>query len=113
MPEHPEWFHPVGTIARVGLCTFLGLCAGIVAFKILSGRIQTSGLLDSKPAGSLDPSRVQMLVLSVMLAMTTLFRIGTMRDSGVISLPSNSLLYLMGSSHLIYLVSKFFQVRRR
>ncbi len=98
-------------MAKMEAGLFLCLVAGVVLFQLLDGRINVRGLMDRKPKGGLDPARAQMLVLSLALAITTILQIDQMRASGEIALPSDTLLYVFGSSQALYLFRKRQQLK--
>ncbi len=82
----------------------------LVAFGFLTGKIRMDGLLNNKVTGEFDPARLQLLVSTLLFAGLTLTRIGEMRSTGVVALPSSALLLLFGGSQAIYLVRKSFQL---
>ena len=85
---------------------FLAALAAIVAFQMLTGRINTSGLLSDPRDGSFSPARLQMLVASLAVAAAYLGRLGDWHDfSSLPDIPPEQLA-LLGGSHAIYLGGK-------
>lgn len=84
----------------------LGGLALVVAYKMLTGRINMRGLLDDKAAGGLSPGRVQLLVLT--LAGAGYYLLLTVENGHPTEFPEvpQELLALVGGSNLVYLGSK-------
>lgn len=100
------------TLARVvtfELWAFVGGLAFIVAFQLLTGQINTRGLLSDKSGqANISPSRVQLLTFTLAGAAYYFFHIVDQARIDPTRLPDvpNELLLLLGGSHLIYLGAK-------
>jgi hypothetical protein len=81
----------------------LGSLAAVVAYRLLTGRINIRGLLNDKSTGKIDPGRVQLLVTTLMVAAAYLAPPGGFADIrtqvGVGS--------LLGASNFFYLIQKY------
>ena len=97
---------PLARIAQTEAVLFLACLAVAVAFQLLTGRINMHGLLDDKTTGELDPARVQLLVLTLVVAGQLILDIPDMRDRGGLALHSGALLAVLGGSHGVYLIQK-------
>ena len=82
-----------------------------VAHRLLTGSINTKGLLQAKrPAGGISPARVQLLMLTGSVALYYLLLVlQTLKtQSQPLKLPElpSELLFVLGGSHTLYLTSK-------
>ena len=82
-----------------------------VAYRLLTGSINTTGLLQTKnPAGGISPARVQLLMLTGSVALYYLLLVlQTLKtQSQPLKLPElpSELLFVLGGSHTLYLGSK-------
>ena len=80
----------------------------IVSYQMLTGKINTRGLLKDKTSDTFSPSRVQMLVLTFIGTVIFLSRLlGSLRylNPTMPEIP-DELLLAMGGSHAFYLFSK-------
>ncbi len=86
----------------------LGALALIVGYKMLTGRINTSGLLEDKERRSLSPSRIQLLLFTFVGAGAYLAAVPEMFDAAAPKLPEvpAELLVLLGGSQVVYLGGK-------
>lgn len=99
-------------IARIEIVAILALLYGAIAFGMLAGRINLTGLLDRKQGGGLDPARVQGLVATLFVAASLVLGLGDAGRSHAVSLPSAWLLAVLGGSHGFYLQRKHNQGKR-
>lgn len=102
-----ELAHLAGTGAKV---YFIGLYL-IVAYQMLTGRIGLAGLLRDKSSGDFDSGRLQMFVVTLLVAGAMFLRLDEMATTHRLSLPSDWLLLVLGGSQGLYMVRKFLQVR--
>ena len=95
-----------------GVILFLGALFAIIAFRLLTGAINISGILRTKsPTGeddSISPARVQLLVFTVATAGTYLGWAIEARGTGKMPTVPETWLILFGGSHAFYLGSKAF-----
>lgn len=75
----------------------------IIAFQLITGRIETKGLLADKSTGNLSPARIQLLVLTLTGAFFYLFKV--IQNTELTKFPNfpKELLYLIGGSNFIYI----------
>jgi hypothetical protein len=111
-PQRAKGMRWLASCARVELAALLGLIAAAVFVGLLRGTIVTDGLLESKTSGQLDPARVQLLLVTLLVGATVLGSSPTFIRNRVIGLPSELLVPVLGSSHAIYLLRKYWQVFR-
>lgn len=104
--------HALALLARVEIVAIASLLLVTVVLGLLRGPIATDGLLDSKTTGHIDPARVQLLLVTLLVAATLLGRIADVGAHRSITLPSALLIPILGSSHLVYLARKYWQVFR-
>ena len=98
----------LATFVELEVWFLLGGLALIVGYKMLTGRINTSGLLEDKERRSLSPSRIQLLLLTFIGAGTYLTLIPEMFEATAPRLPEvpAELLVLLGGSQAVYLGGK-------
>lgn len=99
------------TLGEVTLFLFaaiLAAFAAVIAWQLLSGRINMQGLFNDKVTGGFSPGRVQLLFLSLLVAGEYLIRIAAAADTSPLMLPapSETTLALFGGSGLFYLGGK-------
>jgi hypothetical protein len=105
-------------LVRYVVMGFLLSLAGIIAVRLLTGSINTTGLLQSKSPQrdeSISPARVQLLILTLVTAGTYLTQVLTLQGAPQLPDVSQSTLIALGGSHGLYLGSKayaFFARRR-
>lgn len=95
------------TIVRWEMIGFLAAAAGIAAFQILTGRINTKGLFRTGPNGSLSPTRVQMMFTVAGFALWYLEQVHRSTDYRLPDIPDSVLLGIAGSQSA-YLLGKGF-----
>ena len=99
---------PLATVITFQMWFLLGALALIVGYKMLTGRINTSGLLEDKERRSLSPSRIQLLLFTFVGAGAYLAAVPEMFEAAAPRLPEVpvELLVLLGGSHAVYLGGK-------
>jgi hypothetical protein len=95
-----------GTIINFEIFGFLIGVGAIVAWKLLTGDINTHGLFDTGPQGTFSPARVQVLVANLGGAAWYLGLTMTNQDQSHMPDVPNDLLLLLGGSHVTYLGAK-------
>lgn len=92
---------------------FLGALAAMISYRLLTGQINTKGLLyGTKKGGAkyFSPERVQLLLFTLGTAMFYLNNVIEHRTSGVLPDVSKETLALLGGSHAIYLTGKAYMM---
>lgn len=99
---------PLATVITFQMWFLLGALALIVGYKMLTGRINTSGLLEDKERRSLSPSRIQLLLFTFVGAGAYLAAVPEMFEAAAPRLPEvpAELLLLLGGSQAVYLGGK-------
>lgn len=96
-------------VVRYLVLGFLFTLAGIIAVRLLTGSINTTGLLRSKSPQrdeSISPARVQLLIFTLVTAGSYLTQVLTLRGTLQLpDVPQNTLIALGGSNGL-YLGTK-------
>jgi hypothetical protein len=85
------------------LWALLGGLVAVVAYQLLTRRINTNGLLNDKSTGNLDPGRVQLLVTTLVVAAAYLADPDTLTDFSAQAGASA----LLGTSNIFYLIQKY------
>jgi len=91
-----------------GAGIFIALIA-VIGFQLLTGRINTRGLLRDKSldaSESLSPARAQLLVSTVIMAVMYTYRVVASSGSGALPDIPGSVLAFVGASQVIYLLGK-------
>jgi hypothetical protein len=94
---------------RLEVIVFLGGLAAIIAYRLLTGRINTQYLLyGTQKDGTIyfSPERVQLLLFTLGTAMFYVAEVLKDRNSGELPDISTQTLALLGGSHAIYLGGK-------
>jgi hypothetical protein len=94
------------TILRYEMFGFLIAAASIVAWKLLTGAINTKGLFDTGTDGTFSPARMQMLLTTVAAGFWYLGLVMNNQDPSQMPDVPNTLLLPLGGSHVIYLGAK-------
>ncbi len=88
----------------------LGGLAAVVAFQIITRRINTKGLLSNKEKGGegFSPARLQLLMFTFGVAFYVLGKVLSSIAAGTAALPNidPNLLVVLGGSHALYLGAK-------
>jgi hypothetical protein len=101
------WFVKVITLV------FVGGLAAIIAHRLVTGQINTTGLFyGTKKGGAkyFSPERVQLMVFTLGTAMFYLSSVTQNRASGVLPDVPAETLVLLGGSHAIYLGGKAYMM---
>lgn len=91
---------------------FVALLAMLVAYQMLTRKINLSGLIHDRRDGKISPGRIQALAATIFGAASYLMSIGnhmsSLSETAALSLPpvSDELLLLVGGSHSLYLTGK-------
>lgn len=99
----------LGLFARVMVLIVLSMVTACLFLQCLTGQVRLRGLLAEKPAGTMDSGRVQLLVGALGLAFALLGHLPEMKVTHHLTLSSNALLVVAGTSHALYLVRKYRQ----
>ena len=94
------------TVQRYAMFFLLAVLAGIVGYRLLTGKIITKGLLldkQDKAGGKFSPGRLQMLMATILVAIYFVTQV--LQSEKLPELPREFLLALSGS-HLLYLGGK-------
>lgn len=95
------------TVLRYEIWIFLTVLAALVAYQLLTGRINTRGLLRDKMSGrEFSPGRLQLLMATVGGALYYVLLIFANEKPGEFPEVPSSLLLLVGGSHAFYLGGK-------
>ena len=106
-------FAQVILLVKWEVLIFLGGLAAIIAYRLLTGQINTSGLFyGTKKGGAkyFSPERVQLMVFTLGTAMLYLSSVTQNRTSGVLPDVPTQTLVLLGGSHAIYLGGKAYMM---
>lgn len=96
-------FSALSDFIEFELWALLGGLAAVVGHQLLTGRINTRGLLSDKQTKSIDPGRVQLLVATLVAATAYLGDPGAFTDPSVQTAAGG----LLGASNIFYLVQKY------
>jgi hypothetical protein len=98
----------LSTVLYYEMFFVLTALAATVAYRLLTGRINTAGLLRDKVSGrAISPGRLQLLVVTLVVAVYFVAQVVEIRRLPVV--PREFMLGL-GGSHLIYLGGKAYAV---
>ena len=97
---------------HLSLIVFLGALAFSIAVQLLTGMINTRGLLRDKVDGRISPGRAQLLLLSITGAGLYLLNVLSQECVGELPPLPKELLLLVGGSNAFYLGGKFRSVYR-
>ena len=106
-------FAQVIWFVKLIVLVFVGGLAAIIAQRLITGQINTTGLLyGTKKDGTkyFSPERVQLLIFTLGTAMFYLNSVTQNRASGVLPDVPNEVLVLLGGSHAIYLGGKAYMM---
>lgn len=99
----------LGQILRYELVILLLVLIAIIAYKLLVQQINTNGLLLDKTSGrSFSPGRLQMLAITLMIAVYYVFLVMDAEDTTRLPDLPNEFLIALGGSHAIYLSGKLY-----
>lgn len=101
-------------LGEVGIVLVVGGLVLAVGYRLLTGSINTSGLLSDKTTGEVSPERIQLLVTTLGAAGLALIRANSGGASaGHVTLVPVSYLALLGGSQAFYLWRKLRQMNRQ
>ena len=101
----------LGVILRYELLILLLVLIAIIAYKLLVRQINVDGLLLDKANGqAISPSRVQMLVVTVMIGVYYMFQVMKSEVPGRFPDLPNEFMIALGGSHAIYLSGKLYDM---
>lgn len=99
----------LGIILRYELLILLLVLIAIIAYKLLVQQINTNGLMLDKTSGrAFSPGRLQMLVITLMIAVYYIFLVMDTEDTGRLPDLPNEFLIALGGSHAVYLSGKLY-----
>jgi hypothetical protein len=97
----------LATALRYEMLVLLIILIGIIGYRLLVQQINTNGLLLDKTGGrKISPARLQMLVVTVGIALYYIFMVIEAEDMGRLPDMPNEFLVALGGSHAIYLAGK-------
>ena len=102
----------VGQLAAILIRGFLSALIAVVAYQVLIGRINLSGLLEGKSSGQLSPGRVQLLFVTL-LGMFYCLKTGLSGEGQLLRALPTEMLALIGGSQSLYLVDKYRSCRHQ
>jgi hypothetical protein len=101
----------LGVILRYELLILLLVLIAIIAYKLLVRQINIDGLLIDKANGqAISPSRVQMLVVTLVIGVYYMFQVMKTKDPGRFPDLPNEFMIALGGSHAIYLSGKLYDM---
>lgn len=101
----------LGIILRYELLIVLLVLIAIIAYKLLVRQINIDGLLlDKTNHGTFSPARLQMLAITLMIAIYYMFLVMDTDDTGRLPDLPNEFLIALGGSHTIFLGSKLYDM---
>lgn len=95
----------IAVTLRMELTLWLVCLASLVAYGLLTGRINTHGLLADPFSGRFSSARAQLLMSTILSALYYINQAATASPGSLPDLPPD-LLLLLGGSHLIHLGTK-------
>jgi hypothetical protein len=99
----------LATVLRYEMSILLLLLIGIIGYKLLVQQINVTGLLLDKTGGRVvSPGRLQMLVITLSIALYYMFLVLDAEDKGTFPDMPNEFLLALGGSHSIYLSGKLY-----
>lgn len=97
----------IALMLRIEIWGFLIALFVIVMVQIISGAINTKGLLDDKgSAGGFSPARLQLLLSTFAVAFYYIGAVMTSVETGKFPTVPNEMLLVLAGSHTFYLGSK-------
>jgi len=111
-------FHLLSQYATVVTVSLLTAFSLLIAYRLFTGAINTTGLIDDKTTGGPSPARVQLLLLSIGGAFYYLFMVVDVVQSNTaqpLTLPDppNELLAVVIGSNTVYITAKATAAARR
>ena len=102
---------PISQLAGILFQAFLFALVGVVAFQLLTRRINLDGLLEDKTSNQLSPGRVQLLFVTL-LGFFYCAKTG-LSGGEILRVLPNEMLALITGSQGLYLVDKYRSCRQR
>ena len=97
----------IESLIRLELLGFLCALCFIVAFKILTRRINVAGLFSRKGgSGSTSPERIQLLMATIVMSAKYVTSVAQSKSSGALPDVDAQWLYVFGGSSAIYASGK-------
>jgi hypothetical protein len=100
----------LSTVLRYDMFFILAGLILIVGLRMVTGKINTYGLITDKTTRKISPGRLQMLMVTLLIA--TYYVVTVMQENKLPALSQEYLLAL-GGSHLFYLGGKSYSVLAR
>jgi hypothetical protein len=95
------------SIIRVEIWFFISGLACVIGYQLLTGRINTIGLLNDKAESrTFSPARLQLLVATIAIAFYYIMQVLTNKDAGKMPELPDKFLLILGGSHTVYVGSK-------
>lgn len=99
--------HTLATALRYEMLFLLTALIVVISYRLLTRQINTTGLLADKMSGrSFSSSRLQMLIVTLGIAIYYVTMVFKMKETGKLPDLPNELLMALGGSHLFYLGGK-------
>ena len=98
------------TVLKISSFGFLAGIGIVIGFQLLSGSINTRGLVTDKVSGTFSPGRLQLIIFTLSGAFYYLYDVA---QAGNFVPLNNELLMVVGGSNLLYLGGKTYSVFRR
>lgn len=99
----------LGTTLRYEMMILLVVLIVLVGYKLMVRQINTDGLMLDKTSGrSFSPARLQMLAVTMTIALYYMLLVFEAEDTGRLPDLPNELLLALGGSHIIYLGGKLY-----
>ena len=95
---------------RVEIGSLLVIFGILVAYQILTGRINIQGMLFDKATGNFSPGRVQLLLFTLMTIFYPVLQV--LKDPDEFPNISQEALLILGGGNLVYLGGKFYSSTR-
>ena len=103
----------VANFLRIGLLIWMAAFAALVCYRLLDGRIRSTGLLGGRRGGAIDPERLQMLVVFPagigFYVASAGSEIATAGELGSLPEPPQFLTAAVLGSNALYLAGKLFR----
>lgn len=94
-------------IMRIAMAAWLIVLAVVVFYRLLTGSINTKGMLNDKgTSAGFSPARLQLLISTIVVALYYIGQALTNRNTGQFPTIPNEMLVILGGSHVFYLGSK-------
>jgi len=103
----------VAWLIKVEVWVFLSVLVALIAYRIVTGQINTDYLLYGTKKGGgkyFSPERVQLMLFTLGTAMFYLNDVIQHRDSGLIPDVPKQTLVLLGGSHAVFLTGKAYMM---